>query len=231
MIDLEINSVMFCFSAFGQSSFVCFFHFFLVSCLEPSDLLFWNQHEVLIWNSNSFSIQHFFKPLVDWRDGRWWMLPTFYHQFIQKSIESLSVQRDMNPARVMKQHGTNPPGVHPSWPFYILCPATKRKRLSEKSTPHSSWINVAMGFNNSVLAVNTAIFSWAPQFSSSLVFSFRAAHKPSKSKPFSNSKSSLSKSSSKNLWKCHQIWGSHHALFDQAVFQVAIGSYHWWQNS
>lgn len=69
-----------------------------------------------------------------------------------------------------KQHGTSPPGVHR---FYILCRATKRKRLSEKSTPHSSWINVAMGFNNSVLAVNTAIFSWAPQFSS-LAFRFRS---------------------------------------------------------
>ena len=141
----------------------------MVSCLEPSDLLFWNQHEVLlICNSNSFWIQHFLKRFVDEMDDDGCYLHFTIFNSPRKAL-SHWVSSGTCILHVswnnMKHHGTSPPGVHR---FYILCRATKRKRLSEKSTPHSSWINVAMGFNNSVLAVNTAIFSWAPQFSSSL---------------------------------------------------------------
>lgn len=74
------------------------FHFSIVSCLEPSDLLFWNQHEVLlICNSNSFWIQHFLKRFVDEMDDDGWYLHFYHIQFTEKSIESLSVRNNMAP--------------------------------------------------------------------------------------------------------------------------------------
>lgn len=184
MIDLVVNR------RFWAKQFCSGFSFF--HCL-----LFGTKRSTFLeptWSAADLQQQQLFESNTSWNDSlmKWTMMDaTYIFTIFNSPRKALSHWVSSGTCILhvswnnMKQHGTSPPGVHR---FYILCRATKRKRLSEKSTPHSSWINVAMGFNNSVLAVNTAIFSWAPQFSS-LAFRFRTAHTPSTSKPFANSRS------------------------------------------
>lgn len=124
MIDLEVNR------RFWAKQFCSGFSFF-------HGLLFGTKRSTFLeptWSAADLQQQQLLNPTlletIRWWNGRWWMLPTFYHiQFTEKSIESLSVQRDMHPARVMKQHETPWHQSTRSPPLLHLVPSHKKKAI------------------------------------------------------------------------------------------------------